>query len=105
MSDLAIVKGCAKALGKELHEVQGLIGTYYETADGPFWPLTTKQQALDIAVALRMKIVPQDLVMDNKGNKVPGWRVETEGSVAPHYNVDLLRAICECAAELNGVRI
>jgi hypothetical protein len=107
MEDIEIVRKCAVAIGLKPCEPQPNPERYYAVSGGGrvpyivYDPLHDKAQAMDLVIKFGLFIDPPDW------QPVKGWNTwqvnhYAGGKVTEIRSEDLLRAICECVANIKG---
>jgi hypothetical protein len=107
MEDIEIVRKCAEMMGYKLEPYSKGIRLRGEDGyvcmvigDSPiakqYDPLHDKAQAMDLVIKFEIAITPRDILK----NKML-WTACYSPS-AWHEDTDLLRAICECVANIKG---
>lgn len=108
LSDIEIVRACARAMGLKVSESHGSL--FYMAGFAPVYdgegtdcsgieisleydPLTDKSQSMELVIALKLTI-------DVGGVMGTGWLVRHYGAGIFAHEKDLLRAICLCAARI-----
>jgi len=104
MTDIEMVRACARVMGIDTRDINGypyVACEHYlrDTSDEKgalkiYSPLTDKAQAMDLVTELRLFVKPWPL------RGCDGWIVGDENETAEGRGETLLRAICECAANV-----
>ncbi len=114
LTDIEIVRLCAEAAGYALEEYargwrckRGTETHCVIPFEGEkaaitiYWPLTNKAQAMDLVIALKL-----DCLFDAEVVGGPAWEVSSSDYCDEFvWGKDLLRAICECAADMQQTRV